>query len=215
VAVSGSKFWRVKYVRQGRQTYRTLGSWPLTPLKEAREKAAEFRKALESGGDPPGGRKDGPGPVFRQVAEALAARFIPPLSLRSAKRRRYYLDRIALPALGAVPVRELTPQAVLNQVLRPMEATGNLDTMHRVKSLISMIFRFAVAEGDMERDFTLDLRGALPSASHRHMAAVTDPAALGGVLRAMGSYGGSPAVAAALRLLPYVFVRPGELRNAA
>jgi hypothetical protein len=195
VAVSGSRFWRVKYVRQGRQTYRILGSWPLTSLKEAREKAAEFRKALEPGWDPSAGKKGGLGPVLRQAAEAWAARFLPPLALRSAKRHRCYLDRIALPALGDVPVEALTPQAVLNQVLRPAEATGHIGTPHRVKSLLSLIFRFAVAKGAMERDFTLDLRGALPSAPRGHMAPVSGTASLGGVLRAMDSYGGTPTVA--------------------
>ncbi|MDR1042035.1 MAG: site-specific integrase, partial [Deltaproteobacteria bacterium] len=83
------------------------------------------------------------------------------------------------------------------------------------KTLLSQIFRYAVANGLMERDFTLDLRGAFPPLKTEHRAAVTDPARLGELLRAIDDYPGSPVVGFALKILPYVFVRPGELRNAA
>jgi integrase len=46
------------------------------------------------------------------------------------------------------------------------------------------------------------------------MAAITDPAAFGGLLRAVDGYPGAADVKAALRLLPYVFVRPSELAGA-
>jgi integrase len=47
------------------------------------------------------------------------------------------------------------------------------------------------------------------------MAAVTEPAKLGELLRVIWGYQeGTPVVAAALKLAPMVFVRPGELRSA-
>jgi integrase len=48
----------------------------------------------------------------------------------------------------------------------------------------------------------------------RHRAALTEPKAFGGLLRAIGAYEGSPEVRAALQLLALTFVRPGELRFA-
>ena len=50
------------------------------------------------------------------------------------------------------------------------------------------------------------------SASHR--ASVVDPIPLGALLRAIDSFDRRPTTRAALRLAPYVFVRPGELRYA-
>jgi len=44
-------------------------------------------------------------------------------------------------------------------------------------------------------------------------ASITDPRKVGPLLRAIDGYEGHPVVRAALRLLPLVFVRPGELRN--
>jgi integrase len=50
-------------------------------------------------------------------------------------------------------------------------------------------------------------------ASKNH-AALTDPAEISALLRAIDTYEGQPVTAAALKLAPLVFVRPGELRGA-
>lgn len=41
----------------------------------------------------------------------------------------------------------------------------------------------------------------------------TDPASVDGILRALDAFTGGPTVAAAIKLLPLLFVRPGELRT--
>ncbi len=52
----------------------------------------------------------------------------------------------------------------------------------------------------------------MPKVTHR--AALTTPKEAGELLRAIDAYSGYPVTHAALRLAPYVFVRPGELRRA-
>jgi integrase len=54
----------------------------------------------------------------------------------------------------------------------------------------------------------------LPPVKQSHLAAITDPHAIGGLLRAMDAYQGSFVTRCALRLAPLLFVRPGELRQA-
>ena len=46
------------------------------------------------------------------------------------------------------------------------------------------------------------------------MATITDPKKIGGLLRAIDGYEGTPVAKCALKLAPLVFVRPGELRHA-
>jgi integrase len=65
-----------------------------------------------------------------------------------------------------------------------------------------------------ERDLSADLRGALAPVRSTHLAALTEPKAIGGLLRAIDGYGGHLVTKCALRLAPLVFVRPGELRTA-
>lgn len=47
-----------------------------------------------------------------------------------------------------------------------------------------------------------------------HRPAIVEPAEIGALLRAIDGFDGQPSTQAALRLAPYIFVRPGELRRA-
>ncbi|MGX5712131.1 tyrosine-type recombinase/integrase [Sphingopyxis terrae subsp. ummariensis] len=64
-----------------------------------------------------------------------------------------------------------------------------------------------------DRDPAHLLIGALTIPKVKHFAAIMDPAAFGGLLRAIDNYQGDPAVMAALRLIPYLFQRPGGMRQ--
>ena len=61
----------------------------------------------------------------------------------------------------------------------------------------------------------IHLRGALAPRKIRHLASVKDPNEVGALLRAIDGYDGSLVTKFALRFAPLVFVRPGELRQAA
>lgn len=54
---------------------------------------------------------------------------------------------------------------------------------------------------------------ALAHVQTTHYAAITSPTEMGYLLRAIDAYQGEPAICHALRILPYVFVRSGELRG--
>ncbi len=58
------------------------------------------------------------------------------------------------------------------------------------------------------------MRGAIPPVKKRHIASITDPTAIGGLLRAIKDYNGHLVTRCALQLAPLTFVRAGELRKA-
>lgn len=99
-------------------------------------------------------------------------------------------------------------------MLRRVEARGALETAHRIRTICGQVFRYAIATGRADRDPAADLKGALPPYKPKHLAAITDPAKVGDLLRAIDGYQGSFVVKCALQLAPQVFVRPGELRQA-
>ncbi len=115
--------------------------------------------------------------------------------------------------LGALPIDEITAPAVL-AVARRIEERGAVDTAHRAMQDCSRIFRYAVATGRGERDPVADLKGALSPVRSTSYASIKEPKAIGALLRDIEVYSGNLIVRAALRLAPYVFVRPGELRLA-
>ncbi|WP_371863214.1 tyrosine-type recombinase/integrase [Novosphingobium sediminis] len=124
-----------------------------------------------------------------------------------------WMVEIATPVLGNRPIADITVPELL-QVLRSVEARGRYETATRLRSTFGTIFRYAIATGRAQRDISADLRGALITPKVKHRAAILEPAALGGLLRAIDTYDGQPTVRIALQLAPHLFVRPGELRMA-
>lgn len=115
--------------------------------------------------------------------------------------------------LGERPVSEIAAPEVL-RVLKTVEARGRLETAKRLRATIGQVFRFAVATGRADTDPTASLRGAIASPAVQHRAAIVEPKAFGGLLRAIASYEGAPETKAALELSALTFARPGEVRAA-
>ena len=220
VAPAGGKWWRLKYRIEGKEKLLSLGTWPDTSLKDARERREEARRQLAAGIDPGETRKaqkaakEGQAAnSFEVVAREWHAKHAPSWAPPHAGKilRRFELD--VFPWVGALPISEVTAPDLL-AVARRIEARGALETAHRALQSCGQVFRYAIATGRAERDPTPDLRGALPPAKEGHFPAVTEPAKVGDLLRAIDGYQGTLTVRVALRLAPLVFVRPGELRKA-
>lgn len=213
----GSKMWRVKYRFEGKDRRVSLGAYPEVGLREARDKAAEVRLKLRDGNDPAASikRVEEEKTTFQEVVDDWAGRFLVLSQTAPAtiKRKRIFLDKHILPTLGPMPMREIDPPVIL-KLMRKIEAQGHLETAHRVKMICSQIFRFGVAGGQVDRDPTQDLRGAVPPPKVKHRASIIDPAKIAKLLKDVWNYGGHAVVCHALKILPYVFVRPGELRHA-
>jgi integrase len=99
-------------------------------------------------------------------------------------------------------------------VLSRLESRGVRDATHRVRAVVGRVFRYAIATGRAKHDISMDLRGALAPRATRNHPSITDPVKVGQLLRAIEGYEGQIATHAALKIAPYVFVRPGELRAA-
>jgi integrase len=216
VCANGSKLWRLKYRFSGREKLLSLGAYPDIGLKRAREAREEARKLLATRIDPSSRRKlqkMAQANTFETVAREWLSLQEKTLSDSTLSRERSRLERFIFPHLGGRPIAQITPAELLG-VLRRIDLRGTNDSAHRTRSICSRVLRYAVATGRAERDCTADLRGALPPVTGGHFAAITEPAKIGELLRAIDGYVGQPSTAYALRLAPYVFVRPGELRQA-
>jgi hypothetical protein len=83
----------------------------------------------------------------------------------------------------------------------------------RMRSVISRVFRYAIATARAQKDVAADLCGALITPKVKHLAAITTATEAGALMRAIDGYDGHGITAIALRLSPHLFVRPGELRQ--
>ncbi len=217
---NGSRWWRFKYRYAEKEKRVSLGVYPEISIDVARERLDKARKLLYEGIDPCAHRQQmkavallGSGSSFETIANEWFAINLPRWVEGHSSKIKARLENDVFPWLGKRPIPDITPPELL-ATIRRIESRGTIETAHRAMMNCSQVFRFAVATGRASRDITVDLRGALRPAVARHHASVTDPKAVGELLRAINSYSGSFITRCALRLLPLVFVRPGELRMA-
>jgi integrase len=214
---TGAQLWRMKYRHAGKEKLLAFGTYPEVSLVEARGCRNEARTVLRNGGDPAAIKRAGKAADKLAAADSFKA-----VAAEWLNRQRHVLADVTatkaewllslVPSIDPMPLSQITPPDIL-AALRKVEAGGRYETARRVKQRIGQVFRYAVAHGRAQRDPTADLRGALSPVVSKSHAAITDPAKVGDLLRALHGYVGQPATAAALKLGPLLFVRPGELRR--
>lgn len=217
---NGAKYWKLSYRHGGKQKTLALGVYPDTSLSDARAKREEARRLIADGIDPSAQKQATKAAVvaladssFEKVAHEWLHKFS---ANWTESHTRTYTSRLVndvFPWLGNRPIAEITPPELL-AVLRRIEARGALDSAHRTRSICGLIFRYAVSIGKAQRDPSRDLEGAIPPHKGKHLAAITDPAKIGQLMRDIRNYRGSYQVRAALQLAPLVFLRPIELSRA-
>ena len=220
VTPDGAKRWRMAYRFGGKQKALAIGVYPAVGLREARDARDEAKRLLREGSDPSVAKKAAKAAHAQAVADtfdAIAA------ELMDKKRREKKADQtlikiewllsLAKPAIGSRPISEISAPEIL-RVLRAVEARGRHETARRLRATIGQVFRYAVATGRADTDPTGALKGAITTPVTRHRAAIIEPKAFGGLLRAIAGYEGAPETRIALELLSLTFVRPSELRAA-
>lgn len=220
VTPAGSKLWRMAYRFHGTEKTLSFGSYPTLSLKDARARRDEAKALLAKGIDPSQQRKldkmsraISVATTFGGIAEEyLDKQRRDGRSERTIEKGRWLLE-LARPVLWERPIADIRAPEIL-AVLKKLEAKGHLETAKRVRGICGSVIRYAIATARAENDPTQGLRGAISLPKPKHRAAILDPVALGGFLRALDGFEGQPVTKAALKLLPLVFTRPGELRFA-
>lgn len=217
---NGAKLWKHKVRIQGREQKLSYGSYPIVSLKEARTKRDETKLKITRGEDPVQQRReDKLAAMFRNAnrfadvaEEYIEKREKEDLAPATIKKNRWFLDLLR-PSIGQRPIAEITPQELL-AALRKIENKGHRETAKKSRSFASRVFLYGFATGRCTSDPATILRGALVAPVAKSYAAITDPQEVGALLRAIDAFDGFPASHYALKILPHVFVRPGELRLA-
>ena len=219
ITPTSGKLWRFKYRFDKKEKKLAFGAYPDVSLQDARKKRDDARKLLAGGIDPAEERKTQKqaaieeGETFEMVAREWHNKFKPRWKESHAERIMGRLERDIFPFIGKKPISHIKAREVLT-VLQRIEGRGANELAHRAKALCSNVFCYAIATSRIEHDPTAGLKGALTPVTTINRAAITDPAGVGQLLRAIDAYKGSFVVQCALKFAPLTFVRPGELRQA-
>ncbi len=224
---SGCKWWRMKYRFGPRKDGKpgkaekvlALGVFPEVSLKRAREKRDDARRLLADGVDPSAKRQEQAHAqriahlhTFKAVATAWMA-LNKGWTESHATRSRRRFERYVFPWIGDRAISEVK-RPDIREVLRRIESAGWTETAHRVLQLCNSVFEYANHDEITDHNPCRGLQQVLAPVQVRHHPTITDPKRVGELLRAIDGFNGTLPVASALRLAPFVFVRPGELRKA-
>ena len=223
VAPSGGKWWRFKYSFSGKSKTVSFGTYPDISLSDARQRRQEARKLLANGVDPSDNRK-----AVKSAKEELQANSFEAIAREwhkhmlgktewSTEHATTILNRLEqdiFPWIGKKPITEVTAKEI-KAILDRIRTRGVIETARRALTIMGQVYRYAIMTDRAEYDISAGFKGYLPATSKTriHMASITDPKELAPLLRAIDAYQGGFVAQCALKLLPLVFVRPGELRH--
>ena len=223
LAPSGGKLWRMAYRFNGKQKLLSFGAYPAVSLKDARIKRDEAKELLAKGIDPGEEKKERKAAqaaqekeqweTFENIALEWFATYSPRLTPKHAAKLMSFLKNKLFPAIGDKPVTEIEPAHLLAAV-RPTESKGHHETAHKLMQLCGQVMRYARITGRVKYDVASGLSEALQPVQVTNLAAITDPGDIGRLLVEIDEYQGYFAVIYCLKILPYVFTRPSELRRA-
>jgi integrase len=192
VKPSGSKFWVVRVMRDGKRKDIGIGGYPAVSLALARAKAQALRAEVKAGTDvvakrrqERAGRLEAANRTFERVARLLHEK----LTFKTEKQRAawlYRLETYAFPYFGHVPIADLGGPHVL-EALEPIWL-AKPETARRVRQLVGAVLRFAHVQG---------WRGPIPALADYTKDGLPKQAS-GPVHRPAVEYADAPAVVAKL-----------------
>lgn len=221
VRPGGGASWVLQYRHEGKRKPLTLGPWPAVTLKLARELAQQARAQVAAGIDP----------LARRDAEARAKReraTAKPYTVRLMLSEWLAMQRVSevyrgnieaafvkdvLPRIGALHPAQVTRQDII-AILRALEARGALEMLRRVRMWLRQLYEWALdAEKVGASPVPTGHLKSFMAPDRGHFPALTDPADVGPLMRAIQAYPHS-VVRAALLLSAHVWQRPSEVREA-
>ena len=206
---SGLKTWVIRTRIGGVEARRTIGGDPDMSLKEARIEASNIAEGLLNG-------RALRGPSLQQLADRWLTEFV-----RKKTPDEEYIKRLRFSyfsaALRQKPCADVTRRELVVDLKR-IQKEHSYKTAQRTATIVTGLFDYALDEGVLGKSPAGNLSRALipdspEDTEQQHFAAVTDPAGVGRLMRAIDTVS-TPTTRLALLFVMYTFVRQKEMRQA-
>lgn len=224
ITPSGGKLWRYDYTINGKRKTASLGAFPYVKISDAEELKIAFAKKVKAGIDPIEEKqlekqaKQIKSAEDTRTFEIVAREWFEKNSMEmSPTYHRQTLQRLEnqiFPYIGNLPIARMETKDFMPPI-RVKEENKNYDMAHRLAQLLKRICRYARVSGYIKSNEVEYINEIMvPQPPKKHMATITDPQQVGILLNVIEGYNGDVSTKFALNILPYVFVRSGELRAA-
>ena len=226
ITPNGRKAWRYRYRFAGTETVMVLGEYPDTSLESARGKRADAKKLLKAGKNPTKERKAEKLAIieakqeektlsensFKLIALDWHQKRIAKWSAAHAKATLTIFQRNIFPAIGDIPVEQITPPMVL-QILQNIEARGALQIAAKSLQSMNCVFRYAIQTGKTAHNPAAHMRDVIKhrNVQHHPMVQIED---LPAFLRSLTKGDLHLTTKLAIRFTILTAARSGEVRGA-
>ncbi len=210
---NGSKLWRYRYTFQGRSSTKSLGKYPQVTLKDARLKRDSYAQMIQSGTKPEDTTFI---PTDKMVFSDLIEEYY---THRSELSSQYIMDctnllhrdftSIMNKALDDITVTDMI------ECFKGMENRGIKSATKKAGSLLNRLFMYAVTLQYTTNNpmASIDLSILLKKHTPKNFAHITDEKLFAELLNAIEEYQGDIYTKTALKFMPYVFLRPANIRG--
>lgn len=180
VRATGAKLWNFNYIHplNKKRLNMGLGSYPDVKLAQARKQAEAARALIAQGNDPKQHREEralAEKASHESTLEHVAGLW---LEVKKTKVTPDYADDIwqslrlhVFPKLGRTPIGEITAPKLID-VMRPIEASGRLETVKRVNQRVNEVMVYAVNSGIIHSNPLAGVKAAFKSPEKRNMPTI-------------------------------------------
>ena len=217
---SKAKIWQhrfsIKVDGKRRERNRRGGAYPSMSIKEARAWRDNNKELLAQGIIPP--KKYAPInqvssdiPTFKEMFDmwhkTMSKQWSDDYAIDTQQRGDMYL----LPQLGKLPITSVK-LGMIRDVLLDIQNTGKLDTVKKIKGIVTRVMGYAVSNDEIEINIALSLSPDLfIKKPEKHYAHAKTPQEYKKVLLQLKLVRSGLSVKTAVNLVPHLMLRPDEL----
>jgi len=210
VTKNGKKRWVIDYSFNKKRNSLGLGNYPDVTLKEARDIRADIKDKIKNNINPSSRKKEYK--TFKFVAneyfnnrEDLSKSYIDDCMQK--------LTKDIFPYHGEQDINEIETLKML-ETLQRIDKRGANVSAKKTFSVVERIYKYAVMQGYAKRNIMADLdkKLAFRTVKVENFKHTTDPKELASLLKLVEEYQGDYATRIALCILPYLYVRPSNIR---
>lgn len=220
VNTNGSKYFRFDYTYNNKRKSISFGTYPETSLAQARKKRDEAKILLKEGINPSDIKKENK--RTSHTFESVTNEWLE--VLRTSVIEKTYIKTKSIIENNTKLIRDkefkrITRIDILD-IIKVMENRGVIESASRLLNYIERIYKYAVTYNIVEHNIVADIdkRNILKSKIQTHFPAITKKSDIKKLLEDIENYGkiyrADISTVYALKLAPYVFLRPYNLRFA-
>lgn len=216
---NGTKFFRFDYKFENKRKSMSFGTYPTTSLQKARQLREDSRKLLREGLDPIREKnKTENDNLFKTIAEEWLIKMEKEWESTTSKKVINQIKNHVYPYIGNISIEKISITDILKLVDR-MNQKGLHGTAKKNLSTINRIYKYAVTYNYCSHNIIADIdqKNILISTSNNHFNAITDEVELKVLMKDINYfqelYRADISTIFALKLAPYVILRPFNLRH--